>query len=110
MTNQERLVRSDSILRRQNSGKITKEQASAEFDQLLDSCSGDLHFYSDTTTMRADWNSVVMVFPRKDGTPSNTGIITQGPERGNIITKPGEQHPDPECHPECLAHFMGIVS
>lgn len=116
MTNQERLVRSQSILRRQNAGKITKWEASAEFDRLLDESSGDLHYYSDTTCLRADWDPRVMLFPHRDYVPtgmgpngptppavaSNTGIITQGPDRGNIVTKPGEES---DCNPETLAHF-----
>jgi len=108
MTNTERLVRSQSILRRQNSGKLTKAEASAEFDRLLDESSGDLHYYSDTTEMRADWDGVpVMLFPTADLTPSNTGIITQGPDRGKIITKDGCQ---PNCRSDVFAHFTDLVA
>lgn len=114
MTNQERLVRSESIIRRQNTGKLSKWDASAEFDRLLDDC-GDLHFYSDTTAMRADWDGRVMLFPTEESdtsapgkaTPGNTGIITQGPNRGSIVTKPGEVR---DCHLDTLAHFEDLAA
>jgi len=100
MTNQEKLIRANSILRRQNSGKITKWQASAEMDKLLDKATGDLHFYSDTTALKDVWDGQeVLVFSHKDSNlsdpsepsiPSNTGIITQGEKRGLVVLKPGE--------------------
>ena len=101
MTSKERLVRAESIRRRQDSGKITKWQASAEFDAMLDQSSGDLHFYGDTTCLRDTWNGEdVMVFPvsgttaedtiRGRAKPSNTGIIVQGVRRGLVVLKPGE--------------------
>jgi hypothetical protein len=121
MTNRERLVRSQSIMRRQEYGLLSKWEAAAEFDRLLDESSGDLHFYSDTTTLRDVWNGVeVMVFPHKDTIPmdpknpdpawrplpSNTGIICQGPNRGLVVGKPGQEESD--AHPECLKEWGKI--
>ena len=106
MTNQERGVRAERILRRQNSGKISKWDAAAEFDRLLDE-SGELHFYSNTTGLSDTWDGIeVMVFPHRANElnqffnpsilliPSNTGIITQGERRGCVILKPGETKTD----------------
>ena len=109
MTGQDRITRAESILRRQNSGKITKEQASAEFDRLLDSETGDLHYFSDTTCMKGEWDNDVMAFPHRDDItkPSNTGIITQGARRGEIVTKFGETC---NAHREVLKHFRGTSS
>jgi len=115
MSNKERLVRVDSILRRQKSGDISKWDAAAEFDALLDNC-GDLHFYSDTTTLRADWDQDVMLFPAPvpEGweppqplTPSNTGIVTRGPRRGTIVTYPSDSASD--CDMRVMEHFQELA-
>lgn len=112
MTSKERLVKAESIIRRQNSGKITAWQGAAEFDALLDKESGDLHFFSDTTMLRDRWDGQeVMVLPRSDSqmgpgykpTPSNTGIITQGKRRGCVILRPGAVETD--AHEFCLKEW-----
>lgn len=115
MTNQERTAWAQAIMRRQNSGKISKWEASAEFDELLDGSSGDLHFYSDTTMLRDTWEGQeVMVFPHRDSPvpqdprdykpiPSNTGIICQGDRRGCVILKPGAA--ETNAHLECLKNW-----
>lgn len=114
-SNKERLVRADSILRRQKSGDISKWDAAAEFDALLDNC-GDLHFYSDTTTLRADWDQDVMLFPApvpkgweppQPLTPSNTGIVTRGPRRGTIVTYPSDSASD--CDMRVMEHFQELA-
>lgn len=113
MTARERIVKADSIQRRQQAGKISAAQATAEFDLLLDDC-GDLHYFGDTTLMRAEWDGqMVMVFP-KGAEPgnnrlenySNTGIITQGPRRGEIVTHPIGQ--TCACNSSVLAHFQEL--
>jgi hypothetical protein len=110
VTRQERLVRVQSIERRQRMGKITGEQASEEFDMLLmgEDPDGTLIYYSDSTGMTAEWNADVMLLPRHGSTPenrlpSNTGIHARGPKRGWMITHPAGEPPD--CMPETLAHF-----
>ena len=91
MTNDERAVRVQSIIHRQNSGQITTWEASAEMDRLLDETTGDLHYHGDTTGLKDVWNGQpVMVLFRWDHQPSNTGIITQGENRGLVVLKPGE--------------------
>jgi len=112
MNERECMVRVNSIIRRQKSGEITPSVAAAEFDALLDTI-GDLHFYSDTTCMRANWGGEqVMVFPKDVNggqcaeNMSNTGIITQGPRRGSIVTHPVGQ--TCACSPEVLSHFMKL--
>jgi hypothetical protein len=108
----ERNARANSIIRRQKAGQITHSQASAEFDALLDA-TGDLHYYSDTTCMRANWGGEhVMVFPkelngdRSVRNESNTGIITQGPRRGEIVTHPTGH--TCTAHMSVVAHFSNL--
>ena len=103
MTNQERLVRVESILRRQNSGKLSKWDASAEMDALLTQGDGQLCFYSDSTNMTAPWDVDLMLMPCPDGSPSNTGIYARGPKRGIIVTVPDGAVPT--CAPAVLEHF-----
>lgn len=107
MTNQERLVRAESIRRRRSSGKITAEQAAEEFDALL-MVDGELVYNSDSTGLTADWDEDVMLFPQAGydehhRIPSNTGIFARGPRRGWLITRPAGA--EPNCSPEALDHF-----
>ncbi len=110
MTNQERLTRANLIHRHQNSGKITREEASAQFDELLMADSSDLIYCSDSTNLTADWDPDVMLFP-KEGTgltpgsaePSNTGIYARGPKRGWIVTHPSGEPTN--ASRECIEHF-----
>ncbi len=103
------LQKVDSIMARQNSGEISEEEASLEFDEMLMESSDDgrLIYYSDSTGITADWHPDLMLFPKPGSTPtervpSNTGIFARGPQRGWLFTKPGET---PDCMPEVLEHF-----
>jgi len=115
MTNRERLVKYEAIERRQRIGKITPEQASAEFDEIfyqssVDEGNPELVYYSDSTGLTAEWDSDLMLFPMP-GKPhptlgsiaSNTGIYARGPRRGEIVTTP--EGAEPNCSLEVLAHF-----
>ena len=105
MSGKERVVRAESILRRQANGSLSKWDAAAEFDELLmREGDGNLVFYSDSTGLSASWNLDVMLFPRADRSPSNTGIYCRGPLRGVIVTVPEGALPD--CMPEVLEHFQ----
>ena len=89
------LGRAESIMSRQESGEITPWQASEEIDRMFFEDTGILAFYSDSTKLTAGWNPDVMLFPKFGSTrdnriPSNTGIIVFGPQRGEIVTKPGD--------------------
>lgn len=96
-------------MRRQKTGKISGEEASLEFDELL--MSEDprtLIYYSDSTGLTAEWDSDVMLFPKTGSTPehripSNTGIYAKGSKRGFLITHPPSSLPD--CDVSVLDHF-----
>lgn len=106
MTGNERIVRAESILRRQRTGEITREQGAAEFDALLDAESGDLHYFSDTTTLKSKWHDEpVMVLHLNVETQqaSNTGLIVQGEKRGLFVSLDGVA--ESNAVPEQLAHF-----
>lgn len=111
MNSKETQVRVESIRRRQNSGKITAEQAATEFDMLLMQGQPDglVIYGSDSTGLTAEWDANVMLFPKPFGMeperePSNTGIYVKGPNRGFLITRPAGAAPD--CAPEVLEHFL----
>jgi hypothetical protein len=107
---QRRIDECASIMRRQESGKITGEQGSLEFDMLLMRDDPTrLIYYSDSTGMTAPWNADVMLFPKPGSTPenlipSNTGIFARGEFRGWFVTHPSGAEPD--CMPEVIAHFI----
>lgn len=64
---------------------------------------GSLCFYSDSTGMTAPWDADLMLLPKPDGSPSNTGIYARGAKRGIIVTHPTDAAPD--CAPEALENF-----
>lgn len=108
VNNKERLVRSESIMRRQRTGNITPEEASREMDEIF-MVDGELVYHSDSTGMTAAWDSNVMAFPSVDATPdkrvpSNTGIYARGPQRGYLVTHPAGSAPN--CAPSALEHFL----
>jgi len=118
----QRLDAVESITRRQNSGEISKEQASLEFDEMLMASDpyGTLIYYSDSTGLTMPWNKDVMAFPdslavaaslgmnplehRKLLRPSNTGIFVRGPQRGFLITEPAGERST--AHLVVLRHFL----
>lgn len=103
MTIKERLVKSNSIWRRQKAGYITIGQASAEFDELCSDATGVLVYWGNSTNMTAAWNPDVMIVPRIDKQPSNTGIVVRGFDRGLVLTKPGEIR---DCVEEVLTYLL----
>jgi len=57
----ENLDATKSILDRQNSGAISKWQASEEFDEQIMRATGGLVYYSDSTGLTAPWDSDIML-------------------------------------------------
>ena len=108
MTRKEVLQRIASMVERQTRGEITKQQACREFDELLmaQNPNGPLIYCSDSTGLTAAWDKDLMLFPRSDGTPSNTGIYARGPRRGTLVTTPYET---PNCDRGVFDHFLALV-
>lgn len=103
MTNEQRLIKAEQILEDQTRGVLTKGQAAAEFDQILDE-TGDLHYYSDTTKLKETWQRVmVMVLPTNSLSASNIGLITQGSKRGTFVHRPNTTINN--ASQACLDHF-----
>lgn len=100
----------DEIMRKQNAGEITREEASAQFDKITDDRTGCLHFYGDTTRMRDTWDKQqVMVIPQENNRgPSNVGLICQGPDRGKFVRRPGSKD-DGKPWPVTLAYFKKLI-
>lgn len=108
MTSQQRAMRAQEILHRQDTGNLTPWDAARELDALLMEDSDELIFFSDSTGITASWDADLMLFPKTDRTPSNTGIYARGPKRGAVVTVP--EGAAPNCNQEVLEHFYKLIA